>query len=297
MRIQKKSKKLVLGLGLLGITTIVGTVAASCATVDTNVFKQISTSDFNTQSPVSFQDISTVPNSSVKNLIYGTTAFNNGNYVLTISTSTDLNQYNFLHGGTPSTNSTQWNGDWARGVRFISNNFNSSSQNGYPNGIQFLLYEDSYTGDVNQWNPYSKYPDKTNDNSASQEDKNNSNKLRRNDSSAETYREIFDLIRQTYGSSVTSWLNEANVSAQNPGSQVTTVGIIAFRNVNGVVTPHFFNGAATPAPAPAPADTPASNPAPAPAPASTSSNQSFSIKNQAIAVSTSFIDFLNGVYR
>lgn len=294
MRNKKKYKKPLTWFGLFGISTMIGIFATSCATVDTPVFRQISLQDFGPENKRQFREITNIPSPTVKNLVYGTTAYNNGNYVLTLATTTNLAQYQFINGTSPGIGDL-WLGEWAQAVRNITNRYNTSVQNGYPNGIKFGLFIDQTppgTSGDEQWNPLSRFPDKRKDERATDAEKKRSNKLRRNDQSAQVYRDVFNLIQQTYGSSVSGWLNSSNVRSEDPSVEVTKVAVIAFRNVMGKVTAHFYNGSA---PTP-PAST--NPPASATPPASASTNpQSFTQKQQALTLPSGFFTFLDGVYK
>lgn len=238
MSFKKRYKKMTFLVALLSSVGMIGAIASSCSTVDSNNFKEVDASVISDHTKP-YSELAVAPQISVKNLIYGTDAFNNGNYVLTVATLTDDKQYEFINGGSREAAGTKlWGGEWSNAV-IDGSKGTIYNEKDYPNGIKFLLYQDDQqpNGDGEIWNPYQKYPTPTDDSTATQEEKDNAGKYRREDESAKTYRQIVDLIQSTYGSSVSGWINKSNGT--------TNVMVIAFKNNNGTITPNFYNGSSS----------------------------------------------------
>lgn len=277
MNIKKRYKKITLAVTLLSSIAMVGAIASSCAAVDSSNFKEVNASVISEHTKT-YNELAVAPGISAKNLIYGTDAFNNGNYVLTVATLTDPDQYKFINGGAlPGVaGALLWNGEWSKAVVEYNNKYSN-----YPNGIKFLLYQDDQQPNDNgeTWNPYQKYPKPTDESTASQEEKDNAGKYRREDESAIIYRQIVDLIQTTYGSSVSSWINK--------DAGTTSVMVIAFKNNDGKVTPNFYNASSS-------SDSSGDNSGSSDG--SESTNNSSKIVNQALSLPTSFSNWLGSVY-
>lgn len=278
-----------------------GIVLSSCSNIDKpNVFRTLSQ-----QSVENKVDYSKLPkeNKTVRNLVFGTAEYNDGNYVLVVTTETDSSQINFLNGSNNQAVSTEnWAGDLGTTVKQVQNRYST-----YPKGVKFLIWNDIDPNPV-KWNPFARYPVIASDNElAKQTDKDNSDKLRRNDESAIQYREIVTFIQTVYSGSVNNLINQSNVHAQTVGTDVTKAIVIAFRKNNlDQISAHFYNpdnsngsnapgsnqpnqdsgnnGSTTPA-------------APAAAAAKKSySAGSFGVKRHAVQVSINFLNFLDSVY-
>lgn len=278
MSIKKRYKKMTFLAAILSSVAMIGAIASSCAAADSSNFKEVNASVIKGATET-YNELAIAPNVSAKNLIYGTDAFNDGNYVLTIATLTDLNQYKFINGSDnpAAAGTTLWGGEWGRAVVQYNEMINAN----YPNGVKFLLYQDDQkpNDEGEQWNPYSKYPTPSDSSTATQEEKDNAGKYRREDESAKIYRQIVDLIQTTYGSSVSNWINKT--------SGTTNVMVIAFKNNNGKITPNFYNGGSSSSGDTGSGDGSSDSPSP-----TTSSK----IINHEVTVSTAFSDWLSGVY-
>lgn len=278
MSIKKRYKKITFLAGILLSVGMIGAIASSCAAADSSNFKEVNASVINGHTKT-YNDLAIAPDITAKNLIYGTNAFNNGNYVLTIATLTDSDQYKFINGANPAANGAMlWDGEWSRAVVEYNEMINAN----YPDGIKFLLYQDDQkpNAEGDQWNPYSKYPTPADNSTANQDEKDNAGKYRREDESAKIYRQIVDLIETTYGSSVSNWINKTN--------QTTSVMVIAFKNNNGTITPNFYNGSSSSSSD----DTSGSDSGSDNQPATTSSK----IINHVATVPTAFSNWLSSVY-
>ncbi|MDC4163558.1 hypothetical protein [Mycoplasma bradburyae] len=235
-------------------------------------FKVVSAEDVNNK--VSLQSITNELKSPVQTAVYGTNLINNGDYVLTILTNTDPAQNYFIDGGDLSSG-LKWEGPYARAIKKWQPPQDNPS---YKDGILFLLYRDELSDQrapSNQLNPFSKYPDKKNDDKATKEEKDRSNQYVRNDQSAKTYREIVEFLVKTYPEQTSGWLNRVDGT--------TKIMNIAFTNDgSGKITPHFYMGSSAPA------------------------NKSFVLQsstiqnhklvNQDLTIDDSFSSFLAGVY-
>lgn len=277
MSIKKRYKKITLSAALLSSIAITGAIASSCATVDLSNFKEVNASVISDHTKT-YDELDVTPAISAKNLIYGTDAFNNGNYVLTVVTFTSLDQYEFINGAPPGVAGAElWNGEWSRAVTEYNKGLSD-----YPDGIKFLMYQDDQQPNDNgeSYNPYAKYPKPADDSTASKEERNNAGKYRREDASAKAYRQIVDLIQTTYGSSVSNWINK--------DSGTTNKMVIAFKNNNGKVTPNFYNGSSS-------SDNSGDDSGGSYGSSSTTSNSSKMI-SQAVTIPTAFSSWLKSIY-
>lgn len=279
MSIKKRYKKITLSAALLSSIVMTGAIASSCATVDSSNFKEVNASVIEGHAKT-YNELNVAPQISAKNLIYGTDAFNNGNYVLTVVTFTSLDQYQFINGAPPGVAGAKlWNGEWSTAVE----QYSKQNYDGYPDGIKFLLYQDDQQPNDNgeTWNPYEKYPKPTDDSTATQEEKDNAGKYRREDDSAKIYRQIVDLIQNTYGSSVSSWVNKT--------SGTTDAMVIAFKNNNGKITPNFYNASSS-------SDNSGDNSGGGGSDGSDSTSNSSKIVSQAVTLPNNFLTWLNSIY-
>ncbi|AAC71573.1 DUF6856 family protein [Mycoplasmoides genitalium] len=202
-----------------------GMILSSCSNIDQSFFRELSVESV--EKNTAYNQLP-VNSTTFRNLVFGTRSYNDGNYVVVIATETDSSQINFLNGSTnQGTSSLSWGGTLGTTIRQVQNRYST-----YPNGVKFLIWNDIAPGSV-KWNPYARFPvvDRKNE-LASQEDKDNSNKLRRSDASAVRYREIVDFIQRTYGGNVANLINQSNVHAQTVGNDVTKAIVIAFRKDN-----------------------------------------------------------------
>lgn len=247
MKTKSKFKKsfLLAPFSLITITTTFATFTTSCSIISSNnIFRYIT----NENKEASYNDLKKVPK-SVRNLVFGTTEVNNGNYVLILTTNSDNNQKNFLYSSFVDDSNNKWNQAFWNVVEKYYNRKNDNPN--YPiDGINFLIYTDTTISEQN-WNPFAKYPDKRDDETATDEDKKNSNKYRREDDSAKKYREIAQFILDTYkeDNTVQSWFNSSNVSSEENASdeekKITKTMIIAFRYMEKDgkkgIFPHFYS--------------------------------------------------------
>lgn len=265
MKFSKKIhlKYLISGVVLLATVGVATSTMSSCANVDTNIMKMIDAQSISAKTE--FSKLNTINDANVKNLIYGTKSFNNGNYVLAIGTYSDLSQWQFFNGAASQgpADPKRWEGEFGTTIQYLSGN-SSPIKDFYPSGIKFGLFIDEATNIANSQdntnnknNPFAKYPTITSENEkhAPQEAKDRAGKYRREDESAVRYRDIVNLIYNTYSSNstVAAWYSasaelptSSNTNTYDPSqdsySQITKYMLIAYKqNKDGVIVRDFYS--------------------------------------------------------
>lgn len=223
----KKSKKIkkitsLLGLFLASVAAVsISLMTTSCSNVNSNLFRTITLDDINQNKE--YDKLDTINESDVKNLVYGTKNFNDGNYVLLVASYSNDDQWRFLHGTNGTAITPRWYGNYGKAVQYILGE-NSPIKGLYPNGVKFALFVDSYISENNtnnKDNPFAKYRKVDSDSQiATKEQKDNSEKYRRNDTQAIQYRDIVNFLYNTYSSetNASGWLNK---SAEFPTNNST----------------------------------------------------------------------------
>lgn len=248
MRLKHFFRRIFIPLSLFFSAGITGAVASACAAVDSGYFRELSSAQ--AQSNTGYADLS-VQRESVKNLIYGTNAYNNGNYVLLIYTINDSTQTEFVFGTKQPSTQLTYNSEWGRAVQKYGNPaVPAGDVTLYPDAIRFAMFGDNTINESN-FNPYSKWKTLQKDSpewqEASPEEQANSGQFRRNDPDAISYREIVDFILKTYStdSTVQGWYSATNATVDSGNVQtqqpVTSAMILAFKNTNGVISHSFYN--------------------------------------------------------
>ncbi len=266
---KSKTKKIIGALSLFAATAAVagvGAMATSCATVDTKIFRSVTADDVAQQKD--YDALPTISEATVKNLVYGTKDYNGGNYVLVVATYSNVEHWRFLHGTSGPSNPLRWAGDFGNAVETVSGtNSPINNPNLYPNGIKFALYADTFSSENNtdnKNNPFAKYRKVDSDSQiATQQQKDNSEKYRRNDDQAVKYRDVANLIYKTYSSetNVNNWINTSSETPTNNPSDgtipspdtdkygnITQIMVIAYRkNKDGKIDRSYYvHGASDP---------------------------------------------------
>ncbi|WP_033160295.1 DUF6856 family protein [Mycoplasmoides alvi] len=263
MKINKKNcvKFVLTSFGLFSIFGILANTVTSCSNVDSNLIRTLDVQSINAKT--NFSQLNKVNEANVKNLVLGSKNFNNGNYVLAIGTYSNLSQWQFFNGinSQGPADQKRWNGEFGNAVSIFSGN-NSPVKDSYPLGIKFGLFIDEATNipagqddTNNKNNPFAKYPNVDTDNPiASQTSKDRSGKYRREDESAVQYRDIVNLVYDTYSTNsiVASWFTKtaelptsSSVTfdpSQDVYSEITKYMVIAFKqNQDGVIERAFYS--------------------------------------------------------
>lgn len=292
MRFKRLLRRSLLPLSLAFAAAGAGVAAASCATVDTAQFREITPQ--NVKDDTAYTNLG-MTTQTVKNLVYGTDAYNDGNYVLLLYTMTDLTQVKFVYGTDTPSAELSYNSEWGNAVKKYGDPERPAGDPTlYPTAIKFAMFGDNigYDGSdpsEGNVNPYSKWPTLVKDSadwkSATQEERDNSGKYRRDDQNARDYRAIGDLILDTYSSeaAVQGWYTAANATIDSANSDtpttVTTVMAIAFKNDNGTITHTFYSASTTSSSSSA-----------------STSTQGAHVSLQNVTVNVSFSSFLSAFY-